>query len=125
MRWISPDGVARTWRRVGSEPVPVQPVEQVVMSPPQAQSMLFNEDGQVYTLTVGYCMDKRIGNTEGLGGVFAFLKAVGSPLPVAEAQRLYTPSLRFEIRTHLPFDSVDWQVIHQGDCRQERAVGRR
>ena len=41
-------------------------------------------------------MDKRIGNTEGLGGVFAFLKAIGSPLPVPEAQRLYTPSLRFE-----------------------------
>ena len=41
-------------------------------------------------------MDKRIGNTEGLGGVFALLKGIGKPLPFPEAQRLYTPSLRFE-----------------------------
>ena len=75
---------------------PIAPTNKEVRAPPQAQSMLFNEMGQVYTLTVGYCMDKRIGNTEGLGGVFAFLKAIDSPLPVPEAQRLYTPSLRFE-----------------------------
>ena len=68
----------------------------VVRSPPQAQSLLFDREGKVYTLTVGYCMDKRIGNTEGLGGVFAYLKAVGQPLPVKEGQRLYTPSVRFE-----------------------------
>ena len=41
-------------------------------------------------------MDKRIGNTEGLGGVFALLKGIGKPLPFPEAQRLYTPSVRFE-----------------------------
>ena len=75
---------------------PIAPTGKRVESPPQAQSMLFNEAGRVYTLTVGYCMDKRIGNTEGLGGVFALLKGIGKPLPVPEAQRLYTPSLRFE-----------------------------
>jgi len=67
-----------------------------VQMPPQAQSMLFNEKGECYTLTVGYAMDKRIGNTEGLGGVFGIIKAVGKALPFPEAQRLYTPSLRFE-----------------------------
>jgi len=67
-----------------------------VRMPPQAQSMLFNEQGQCYTLTVGYAMDKRIGNTEGLGGVFGIVKAVGKPLPFPEGQRGYTPSLRFE-----------------------------
>merc|ERR1712217_322117 len=67
-----------------------------IRMPPQAQSMLFNEQGQCYTLTVGYAMDKRIGNTEGLGGVFGIVKAVGKPLPFPEGQRLYTPSLRFE-----------------------------
>lgn len=72
-----------------------------IHSPPQAQSMLFNERGQVYTLTVGYCMDKRIGNTEGLGGVFGILKAVGKGLPFPEAQRLYNPSLRFEAFEHV------------------------
>lgn len=75
---------------------PIAPTGRRVQSPPQAQSMLFNEAGRVYTLTVGYCMDKRVGNTEGLGGVFALLKGIGKPLPVPEAQRLYTPSLRFE-----------------------------
>ena len=75
---------------------PIAPTHKRVESPPQAQSMLFDEDGRVYTLTVGYCMDKRIGNTEGLGGVFALLKGIGKPLPFPEAQRLYTPSLRFE-----------------------------
>lgn len=67
-----------------------------VRMPPQAQSMLFNEQGQCYTLTVGYAMDKRIGNTEGLGGVFGIVKAVGKALPFPEGQRLYTPSLRYE-----------------------------
>ena len=117
---------------------PIAPTGKRVQSPPQAQSMLFDESARVYTLTVGYlvrvrvrvrvraipallciprggrradspddvrsfhpeqvgyCMDKRIGNTEGLGGVFALLKGIGKPLPFPEAQRLYTPSLRFE-----------------------------
>lgn len=72
------------------------PTGKAVKMPPQAQSMLFNERGECYTLTVGYAMDKRIGNTEGLGGVFGMVKAVGKPLPFPEGQRLYTPSLRFE-----------------------------
>lgn len=75
---------------------PIAPTFKRVESPPQAQSMLFDEAGRVYTLTVGYCMDKRIGNTEGLGGVFALLKGIGKPLPFPEAQRLYSPSLRYE-----------------------------
>lgn len=72
-----------------------------VRLPPQGQSMLFDEQGKCYTLTVGYCMDKRIGNTEGLGGVFGILKAVGKALPFPEAQQLYTPSLRYEAFEHL------------------------
>jgi len=67
-----------------------------VRMPPQAQSMLFDEQGKCYTLTVGYAMDKRIGNTDGLGGVFGIVKAIGKALPFPEGQRLYTPSLRFE-----------------------------
>ena len=67
-----------------------------VSMPPQAQSLLFDAAGKVYTITVGYAMDKRIGNTEGLGGVFGIVKAVGKPLPFSEGQRLFTPTLRFE-----------------------------
>lgn len=67
-----------------------------VSMPPQAQSLLFDVHGKVYTITVGYAMDKRIGNAEGLGGVFGIVKATGNPLPFAEGQRLFTPTLRFE-----------------------------
>uniref|UniRef100_A0A7S0B8F3 Uncharacterized protein n=1 Tax=Pyrodinium bahamense TaxID=73915 RepID=A0A7S0B8F3_9DINO len=80
---------------------PMAATGRAVQLPPQAQSMLFDEQGKVYTLTVGYCMDKRIGNTEGLGGVFGILKAIGKPLPFPEAQRLYSPSLRFEAFEHV------------------------
>lgn len=68
----------------------------LIRMPPQASSMLFDESGKVYTLTVGYTMDKRIGNTNGLGAVLGILKAIGKPLPFAEGQALYNPSLRFE-----------------------------
>ncbi|KAJ1447772.1 hypothetical protein M885DRAFT_471630 [Pelagophyceae sp. CCMP2097] len=67
-----------------------------IRMPPQASSMLFDADGKVYTMTVGYTMDKRIGNTQGLGAVFGILSAIGKSLPFPEAQKLYTPSLRFE-----------------------------
>jgi hypothetical protein len=67
-----------------------------IRMPPQASSMLFDESGRVYTLTVGYTMDKRIGNTNGLGAVLGILKAIGKPLPIPEGQALYNPSLRFE-----------------------------
>jgi len=67
-----------------------------IRMPPQASSLLFDAAGKVYTLTVGYAMDKRIGNTEGLGGVFGILKAIGQPLPFDEGKRLFTPTLRFE-----------------------------
>jgi len=78
----------------------IAPTGRAIKCPPQASSMLFDEAGKCYTLTVGYCMDKRIGNTEGLGGVFAFLKAIDKALPFPEAQRLYNPSMRYEAFEH-------------------------
>jgi len=74
----------------------IAPTNKHIETAPQASSMLFNEDGKVYTLTVGYTMDKRVGNSNGLGALLGILYAVGKPLPVPEGQRLYTPSLRFE-----------------------------
>jgi len=56
-----------------------------VEMPPQAQSMTFNEKGQVTKITVGVVMDRTVGNTGGLGGIFGLLYAVGSPLPFPEA----------------------------------------
>lgn len=75
---------------------PIPPTGKRVVMPPQASSMLFNEQGQVYTMTVGYTMDKRIGNSNGLGAMFGILKAVGKPLPVPEGRALYNPSMTYE-----------------------------
>jgi hypothetical protein len=57
-----------------------------VESPPQACSMCFDASGRCTQLTVGYVMDKQLGNTGGLGAVFGLLYAIGYPLPFPEAQ---------------------------------------
>lgn len=54
-------------------------------SPPQSCSLTFNEDGQVIQYTIGYAMDRRLGSTGGLGGVFGIFYAIGKPLPFPEA----------------------------------------
>lgn len=61
--------------------------------PPQSFSIIFNEEGLVREFTVGYVMDRRIGNTGGLGGAFAFFYGVGKPLPIPECHP-YKPSRR-------------------------------
>merc|ERR1712137_569293 len=75
---------------------PIPATGKHVEMPPQATSMLFNEQGQVYTLTAGYTMDKRIGNSNGLGAVFGILKAMGTPIPAPEGRALYNPSMTYE-----------------------------
>lgn len=57
-----------------------------VECPPQALSMVFNEEGLVTKITVGVVMDRTLGNTGGLGGVFGLFYAIGSPLPFPEAR---------------------------------------
>lgn len=54
--------------------------------PPQMNSLTFDKDGKIIRYTGGYVMDKTIGNTGGLGGVFGILYAIGKPLPFPEAQ---------------------------------------
>ena len=49
--------------------------------------MTFNRQGEVKKFTVGAVMDRTAeNNTGGLGGMFAFFYAVGSPLPFPEAK---------------------------------------
>lgn len=36
--------------------------------PPQANSFIFNTEGKLKEITIGYVLDRRIGNTGGLGG---------------------------------------------------------
>jgi len=61
--------------------------------PPQLMHMDFNEDGLVKEFGF-YTVDRRQGNTGGLGGAFGYFYGVGKPLPIPECQP-YKPSFRF------------------------------
>jgi hypothetical protein len=41
---------------------------QVVYGAPETLSYTFNEKGEVTSFTGGYVIDRRVGNTDGLGG---------------------------------------------------------
>merc|ERR1711871_1167354 len=64
--------------------------------PPQANSFLFNEQGQVREVTVGYVLNRRAGNTGGLGGAFGYFYGVGNTLPIPECQP-YRKSWQFSL----------------------------
>lgn len=55
-------------------------------APPQSCSICFNKEGKVTQFTIGYVMDRRIGDTGGLGGIFGLLYAIDKGLPFPEAQ---------------------------------------
>lgn len=73
-----------------------EPTGKKLEFPPQAFSMKFDADGLVEELTVGYVIDKRQGNTGGLGGAFGYFWAVGKPLPFPECQP-WKPSKRLRL----------------------------
>ena len=91
---VDPFEPCRVWydaRFVGTNTGPLiggtlPPTNKKVESPPQSCSMRFNENGECTQLTVGYVMDKQLGNTGGLGGVYGILYAIGYGLPFPEAQ---------------------------------------
>ena len=57
-----------------------------VQSPPQMQSCTFNAKGEVTKYTIGYVLDKEVGNTGGLGGAYGIFYAIGYGLPFPEGQ---------------------------------------
>jgi hypothetical protein len=63
-----------------------KPTGKYVECPPQTMSLTFNEDGQVIKYTGGYVMDRTLGNSGGMGGIFGPLYAIGKGLPFYEAQ---------------------------------------
>ncbi|GAB5357332.1 hypothetical protein AAMO2058_000365600 [Amorphochlora amoebiformis] len=87
---FEPDRVWTTSRAIGTNTGTMAglypPSGKVVESPPQTISLKFNEKGQIRQVTVGYVMDRAIGNTGGLGGIFGLLYGIGKPLPFPEAQ---------------------------------------
>ena len=63
-------------------------------TPPQACSLKFDENGLAIKYTIGHVMERSIGNTGGLGGIFGPAYAIGKPLPFPEA-RPYKPTKRY------------------------------
>ena len=63
--------------------------------PPQLMHMDFNADGLVKEFGF-YTVDRRQGNTGGLGGAFGYFYGVGKPLPIPECQP-FKPSFRFRM----------------------------
>lgn len=64
-----------------------------LLLPPQTLHLDFNEDGQVKEFGF-YTVDRRQGNTGGLGGAFGYFYGVGKPLPIPECQP-FKPSFRY------------------------------
>jgi len=69
-----------------------------VQLPPQVYSFKFDEGGLIEELTVGYSIDRRQGDTGGVGGMFGLFLGVGQGLPFPEGQPI-KPSLRFRLFT--------------------------
>jgi hypothetical protein len=74
----------------------IKPTGKRFETPPQACSLKFNKEGEVIKYTIGHVMERSIGNTGGLGGVFGPLVAIGKPLPFPEAQP-WKPSRRYRL----------------------------
>jgi hypothetical protein len=73
-----------------------EPTNKTVILPPQMYSFLFDEKGFIRELTVGYPVDRRQGNTGGLGGMFGVFYGIGQALPFPEGKP-YKLSLRFRL----------------------------
>jgi len=71
-----------------------KPTGRYVECPPQSISLSFNEAGQVTFFSGGYVMDKTLGNTGGMGGIFGPLYRIGKAFPFPEAKP-YSPSWQF------------------------------
>lgn len=63
---------------------------------PQMISVVFNEEGKVTRYNIGYPIDRTVGNTGGLGGLYGLLYAIGQPLPFPEAQP-WKPSIQYRL----------------------------
>jgi len=80
-------------------PQKMKPSHKRVLVTPQVLSLTFNRSGLATKLTGGYAVDRSAGNTDGLGGVFGIVHALGGKLPFPEG-RPWVPSMRWEAFTN-------------------------
>jgi len=97
--WMTARGYG-TNTLAGTNPLFNKATGKKYVNPPQACSLNFNKDGLVEQYTIGYVMDRRIGNTGGLGGIYGILYAIGKPLPFPEA-RPWKMSWQYRLFTKL------------------------
>ena len=95
----------------------IEPSGTKVEPPPQVLSLSFDNDGKCYKFTGGYSVDRTIGNTDGLGGVFG----IGKIVKKSSVEK----STKFNFAVHalgknLPFPeahpwqaSFRWQVFYK------------
>lgn len=99
--YVDPIQTNRVWfftRQVSKHIAPflgVEPTNEELELPPQLMHMDFNEDGLVKEFGF-YTVDRRQGNTGGLGGAFGYFYGVGKPLPIREGKP-FKPSFRFKM----------------------------
>jgi len=87
----------------------IEPSGKQVVRTPQVMSMSFNREGEVYKLTGGYTVDKTVGNTGGLGGVFGIIHAIGGNLPFPEGKP-WKPSMTWDAFIyHVPAIMSIWK----------------
>ena len=60
------------------------------------QSFIYNDQGQVTKFTGGYVVDKELGTSGGLGGLFGIKYATGRPFPFREG-KAWKPSFGFRL----------------------------
>merc|ERR1712127_418854 len=78
-----------------SLPVRLLRRKKTVINPPQVCSITIDYDtGLIKRYTIGYVVDRNVGNTGGLGGLYGILYAIGRPLPFPEANP-WKPSLSY------------------------------
>merc|ERR1711879_128338 len=82
--------------------------------PPQMFSWSFDQDGRCYKMTGGYCVDRAVGDSKGLGGFFGVLQAVlgktGLPFPEGQPWTKETRSLNWEVFSlRLPQIVQEWR----------------
>mmetsp|Transcript_30579 Transcript_30579/g.66715 ORF Transcript_30579/g.66715 Transcript_30579/m.66715 type:complete len:399 (-) Transcript_30579:159-1355(-) len=94
--WFDTQGKGTHTGKFGGPFSYVSPTQKEVVLPPQALSFTFTEEGLLKSFTGGYVIDRRMGSTGGLGGVFGIMHAIGYTLPFPEAQP-FSLSTRYRV----------------------------
>ena len=92
--FVDPFDLNRVWYTARGEgtntgplpPFAPTPTNKRLVNPPQVCSLTFDRRGLVTKYTIGYVVDRDVGTTGGLGGLYGVLYAIGRPLPFPEAR---------------------------------------